>query len=290
MVNRHWSVGRVVNYLLLFICALFTLYPFWYVLMYSFSPNVDPAKIGLLVWPKGFGVDGYQRVFATNDVMQAYLNTIFVAVVGAVVSIVMTAMAGYALSRRQLQGRIVITFIIFFTMLFNGGIIPTFILVKRLGLVNTLWALIIPRAVNAYYLFIMRNFLGSIPDSLEESAKLDGANDLVIFARIIVPVSMSIFATIILFYMVDYWNSFFDAIIYINERSKFTLQVILREILIQFDSSRFGGASGAWSMQPSMAEVVRMTVVIVATGPIILVYPFLQKYFIKGVLIGSIKG
>jgi putative aldouronate transport system permease protein len=287
---QHFAIGNFIIYLLLLLMSLSTILPFWHVLMYSFSPNASPADIKFLLYPKGFGFDGYTVVFSNPNIMRAYLNSIIVTVGGTVASIVVTAMAAYAISRKGLPGRKIISTMFFVTLLFGGGLIPTYFVVKEVGLMDNLLALIIPRLVGTYYLFIMRNFYISLPVELEESARIDGANDIAIFFRIILGLSLPVLAVMVLFHAVDYWNSWFEAMIYIRQRALYPLQLVLREILVAFDMQAYGAQSGGtWSMKQSTAEVIRMAVVVVSVGPILMIYPFLQKYFVKGIMIGAIK-
>lgn len=283
---------QTFNGLILTAVALSTLYPFWYVLIYSLSSEVLKSSPGILIWPEGFSLDAYEFVFtANNAIMRAYANSIFVTVTGTVLAVLITGMAGYALTKNYIIGYKAIASLMFFTMLFHGGLIPTYLLVSGIGLTDSLWALILPNVVSVFNLFLMRAFFLSLPESIEESAKIDGANDMMIFIRIVLPVSLPILATMALFYSVAYWNSFFDAMIYIDSRSRYTLPLILREALVAFDMTNIAANSGgAWSMTQDVGERVRMSLIIITTGPILLVYPFLQRYFIKGILLGAVKG
>jgi putative aldouronate transport system permease protein len=210
-----------------------------------------------------------------------------VTIVGTVLSMILTSFMAYALSRKYLHGRGIFNFIVVFTMLFSGGMIPSFILVQSLGLIDSLWALILPSAISAYNMIIMRNFFQGIPDSLEESAKMDGCSDWGVFFRIILPLSLPSIATISLFYAVSYWNTYQSAILYINDSAKWPIQVLLRQIVIV--SSGMNADAASVDVVPP-AQSVKMAVIVVATLPMLIAYPFVQKYFVKGAMVGSVKG
>ena len=283
-IQKHKiTVPKAIIYLALIILSLTMILPFWHILMYSFSPGADAAKSHFMFWPQGFGFEGYRQIFSNDLILTGYWNTIQVTVIGTVLSVGLTMMAAYGLSKKDLPFRGFFTTFIFITMIFGGGLIAQYYTVKSVGLIDTIASMYVPRLVNGFYLIIMRNFFEEIPPSLEESAKLDGANDVKIFARIIIPLSMPLISTMILFHAVEYWNSWYDALLYINVSEKQPLQLLLRGMLVQQNLSQFG------TFLPSMAEVVKMVAVVITTLPILLVYPFLQKYFIKGVMIGAIK-
>jgi len=231
----------------------------------------------------------YRMVFSTNSILTSYRNTLFVTFIGTFLSLVITSLTAYPLSKRRLHGGKFLTLLFYFTMLFSGGLIPTFLVVRGLGLYNNLWALIWPKVVLVYNLLLMIAFFKSIPDSLEESASLDGANDIVILAKIIFPISHPIFATMTLFYSVGYWNSWFDALIYLSRPVLYPLQLVLREIIQVADMTFVGGGAGDLTFTDMTIQSVRMATIVVAILPIMCVYPFLQKHFVKGVMIGAIK-
>jgi len=270
------------------------------VLFASFSEPLELMKHrGLLMKPLGFTVNGYILVFKNPNIINGYINTLFYVIVGTALNLLLTSMGAYALSRRNILWKNAMMFCITFTMFFGGGLIPTYLLVKSVGLINTRWALIIPGLIGTYNLIIMRTSFAAIPDSLEESAKIDGANDFTVLFKIIMPVSKAVLAVILLFYAVGHWNAWFNAMIYLRDRKLFPLQLILREILISNDlqsMSRTGGQA-AEAMTQANADTVYLSrvlvqycTIIVATVPILLLYPFVQKYFVKGVMIGSLKG
>lgn len=293
MVKSNTTSGRIFdafNVLFMGLLTLVFLYPLWHVIAGSFS---DPVALsvhrGALLWPKGFSLEGYRVVLNNRNIWSGYRNTLFYVIVGTVLRMVMTVIGAYILSRKKFMPRKLITFLVVFTMYFGGGMIPTFIVVKGVGLYDTRWALIIPSLVTTWYMLIMKTAIQSVPESLEESAFLDGANDLVILTRIILPVTKATLAVLILYYAVDQWNSWFPAMIYIRDNSKKPLQLFLREIVIAQSAD-----SGNMSMDADVAKLfleklIRYCTIIVATVPILCVYPFVQKYFVTGVMMGSIK-
>ncbi|MGE7823892.1 carbohydrate ABC transporter permease [Paenibacillus sp. NPDC093718] len=288
------SVGEklfdVFNYVLLTVITLCTLYPLIYVLFASLS---DPTRYmqhsGILWKPLDITFNAYRLVFDNPMIIQGYLNTFLIVSGGLVLNITLTAFGAYALSRKGLRYRKQLMLFIVFTMFFSGGLIPLYFTVKGLELTNTLWSLIIPQAISAFNLIIMRTAFEAVPDSLEESAKIDGANEFVILYRIMMPLCMPVIAVMLLYYGVSHWNSWFQAMIYLQDRSLYPLQLVLRELLLLNDaSSMASGASGG--EVAVIGETLKHATIIVATVPILLVYPFLQKYFVKGALIGAIKG
>jgi putative aldouronate transport system permease protein len=279
-----------INVFLMICMMTVTLYPFIYVTFASVSdPLAMTAYTGLLLWPRGFSLASYKAVFENPNILQGYKNTIFYVTVGTLVNLVLTSFGAYALSRNRIRYQNLFMFLIVFTMLFRGGLIPTFLVVRNVGLIDTRWAVIFPRAIDAFFLIIMRTYFNGLPDGLEESAKLDGANDFTILFRIIVPVAMPVVAVMILFYGVKNWNTWFHPMIFLRRRTLYPLQLILREILIinQTDDMM---TSAADSDKEAIGVTIKYATVMVATVPILFVYPMLQKYFVKGVMIGAIKG
>jgi len=294
------KIFNTINTFFLILLSAICLYPIIHVLFASFSEPLELMKHrGLLMKPLGFTVNGYILVFKNPNIINGYINTLFYVIVGTALNLLLTSMGAYALSRRNILWKNAMMFCITFTMFFGGGLIPTYLLVKSVGLINTRWALIIPGLIGTYNLIIMRTSFAAIPDSLEESAKIDGANDFTVLFKIIMPVSKAVLAVILLFYAVGHWNAWFNAMIYLRDRKLFPLQLILREILISNDlqsMSRTGGQA-AEAMTQANADTVYLSrvlvqycTIIVATVPILLLYPFVQKYFVKGVMIGSLKG
>ncbi|MFD0681254.1 MULTISPECIES: carbohydrate ABC transporter permease [unclassified Paenibacillus] len=280
----------VFNVIALSLLMLVTLYPIYYVAISSISnPTELMAHKGMIWFPQGLSLKAYSMVFDNPMILKGYGNTLFIVIVGLLFNLTLTAFGAYALSRKGLYYRKQLTLFIIFTMFFSGGLIPYYLTVKGLGLTNTVWALIIPQAINTFNLIIMRTTFQAIPDSLEESAKIDGANDFVILFRIIIPISLPIMAVMILYYGVSHWNSWFNAMIFLRNRELFPLQLILREILISGETA--GMVTGAESGDMVMlAETLKYATIMIATLPILFVYPFLQKYFVKGALLGAIKG
>ncbi|MDX8045544.1 carbohydrate ABC transporter permease [Gracilibacillus sp. S3-1-1] len=278
------------NITFLVLLSIVTLYPLLYILFASLS---DPAYVaqarGIILAPKDFTVEAYKMVFNNPMIVTSYLNTLFYVVVGTTVNILLTSLGAYALSRKNVMWSNVIMFMIVFTMFFEGGLIPLYLLVGELNLIDTRWALILPTAVSAFNLIIMRTAFQGIPESLEESARIDGANDFTILFKIVLPLSMPVVAVMILFYGVFHWNSWFHAMIFLQDRELFPVQLILREILIANDTSSMTSGVSAVDAMP-IGETVKYATIIVATLPILCLYPFLQKYFVKGVMIGGIKG
>jgi putative aldouronate transport system permease protein len=279
--------GINVTFLGLFVVV--TLYPFAHVIFSSISEYHRLIKhVGVLLKPLGFSLGAYKMVFKNPMILRGYLNTLFIIIVGTSLNLFMTSLGAYVLSRKRVYWKNFIMFLIVFTMFFEGGLIPFYLLVKKLGLANTLWALIIPYAIATYNLIIMRTYFLSIPDSLEESARIDGANDFTILFRIILPLSMPVVAVMLLFYGVHHWNSWFPAMIFIRKRELFPLQLILREILIQNALADMFSEVATMDDEP-VGETIQYATVVVATVPILCVYPFLQRYFVKGVMIGALK-
>jgi putative aldouronate transport system permease protein len=289
LLTKSEKVFQVINYIVLTLISFMMLIPVWHVFMFSLSNPNSVFGGGLFFLPRDFSFAAYRVVLRDPLIGGAYLNTIFVVIAGTIVNLLFSFLISYPLNKKDLKGRSVIQYLIFFTMLFSGGMIPKFLVVKSVGLLDSLWALIIPGAVSTYNVFVLRNFISTIPESLSESARIDGAGEFYILWRIIVPLSKPALAVLGLMYGVGHWNSWFDCIIYINTTAKYTLQPILRQILFAMGSLQFFAydpdlAAGA------MPEVVKMAVIMVATVPILCVYPFLQKYFIKGIMLGSVKG
>ncbi|MGO4728840.1 carbohydrate ABC transporter permease [Paenibacillus sp. 2KB_22] len=269
---------------------IITLYPFLYVLFASFSVPSELVKhSGLLLWPKGFYPEAYKLVLKNPMIISGYKNTLFYVVVGTTLNVFFTALFAFVLSRREMYWKKYMMMMVVFTMFFSGGLIPGYILVKNLGMLDTRWALIIPGLIATWNLIIMRTSFQAIPVELEEAAKIDGASDFRIFAQIILPLSVPVLAVMALFYGVGHWNSWTGALIYLRDRELFPLQLVLREILIEnstTDTTNLSTATG----DPFLGEVVKYATIIVATLPILMLYPFIQKYFTKGVMIGALKG
>lgn len=282
----------IINYFLLAIVLTIVLYPLIFVAVASISNPAAVVKGEVWLLPKDINFTGYEKVFANKEILNGYMNTILYTVVGTIVNVGMTILAAYPLSRKDFRGRNIFTALFVFTMFFSGGLIPTYLIVKDLGMTNTMWALIIPNAVAVWNIIIMRTFFQqSIPFEIQESAQMDGCGNFKILLRIILPLSMPILAVMTLFYSVAHWNSFFSALIYLTERDKYPLQLFLREILIQSNMQDMIQTSEESLAKTIMeAESIKYALVIVANLPILMLYPFLQRYFVKGMVIGAIKG
>lgn len=282
---------NVFNIIFMLCMIVITLYPLLYVVFASMSDSNELMKhSGLLLKPVGFSWAAYKAVFKNPNILQGYKNTIIVLISSVTVSMFLTCLAAYVLSRKNVLFNGVITFIIMFTMFFSGGMIPTYMLVNNLGLTNTYWALILPTAISTYNMIIMRTGFAAIPESLEESAKIDGANHFTILFKIVIPLAKPTMAVIVLYYAVACWNSWFNAMIYLQKRRDLQpLQLILRGILIENDTSNMQDGNVGQDTE-SIAESIKYAVIVVATLPILAIYPFLQKYFIKGIMIGAVKG
>lgn len=289
------SVGEkafsVFNIIFMVIMVIVTLYPFWYVVTCSLSDSSQLIGArGLMLLPKGFSLESYKTVLHNPNILTGYRTTLIVVLFGTALNVIMTAICAFLLTRKKFAIRGFMAYMALFTMYFSGGMIPTYLVVyKWLHLGDTLWALILPGAISTYNMIIMRTNFSEIPESLEESAKIDGANDILILFRIILPLSLPIIAVMVLFYGVAHWNSWFNALLYIRTRAKYPLQLVLREILLINDTSNMtAGASG--SDRFFLGESIKYATIIVATVPILLVYPFIQKYFVTGIMIGAVKG
>ena len=284
-------IFNICNIIFLGVLSVVALYPMYYVLTASFSvPSEFVTHRGLMWKPIGFSLASYEAVLANPNIRVGYVNTIIVVITTTVLSMLLTSMGAYFLSRKDAMLKKAVMMIIVFTMFFNGGIIPFYLTVTGLKLDRSLLALILPVAINTFNLIIMRTSFQSIPASLEESAKIDGAGHFTILFKIVLPLSMSTVAVIILFYAVQNWNAWFNAMIFLRDRSLYPLQLVLREILVVNDTSGMASQVGNdMGDQRMVSETIKYAVIIVATLPILVLYPFLQKYFVKGVMVGAVK-
>ncbi len=290
--TRGERVGRVINGFFLVLIVIVTIYPFWHVIMYSLSDSKAAMSGGLFLYPRKFTLLAYQQLLSTRQLFICYRNSILKTVVGTVLALILTSLTAYPLSLKRFRGRRFFSMLIFFTMLFNGGIIPTYLLIKNLHLLDTFWVYVIPGAMSAYNMFILRNFFQSIPDSLEESALLDGANPFRVLVSIVIPLSGPALAALAMFYGVGLWNSYMDNVLYVNRQDLQLLQNYLRQLI-----AAAGAKSGTVSQMSDIGaaanlteETVKMTAIAVSFIPVLIVYPFLQKYYTKGVMVGSVKG
>ncbi|WP_405110894.1 carbohydrate ABC transporter permease [Paenibacillus sp. FSL K6-1217] len=287
----HMTIGekvwQAVVYCILIVVSLLCLLPFLYVVAVSVTPESEVLRRGIVIIPETFTFLAYKEVFLSHGIGQAYKITLFRTIAGTLLNVFFTVIAAYPLSKKYLPGRSPFLLFIVFTMMFGGGLIPTYLLIRSMGLLNSPWVLIIPQLISAFNLVIIKGFFEQLPAEIEESARVDGASELQSLWRIILPLSLPVLSTISLFYAVGHWNSYFDAIVYINDSNLMPLQVILRNILLNVatqsaDSLANSGAVSTFAVQ--------MAAVVVTTVPILIVYPFMQKHFTKGVLLGSVKG
>ncbi|NLM26890.1 MAG: carbohydrate ABC transporter permease [Clostridiaceae bacterium] len=284
------SAFEVINYTFFTLVCIAMLFPLWNVILISFTDYRDYVLNPLMIFPGKITLEAYKYIFATDELLQSLFVTIKITLGGTAISMFISVPGAYTLSKKSLPGRSILNTMVIFTLFFNGGIIPNFLLIRKLNLYNTLWALIIPMSINTWYLLIMRSYFSQLPSSLEESARIDGANDFTILYRIIVPISKPIIATFILFYGVERWNEWWHAMMYINDTKKYPLQLLLRNMIVQNYASAQMASQYRSSASFVSKENIKMATAVVATVPIVIVYPFLQKHFAKGILVGSIKG
>lgn len=280
-------VFNAITYIVMTFVLVVTLYPFWYVVVGSVSSMAHLIKNGFVLWPDGLHLDAYEQVFRNDLVPVAYRNTLIVTLGGTALSMLLSILGGFVLSLKKLPGRVFFTFFFVFTMMFGGGLVPTFLVVSRLGMIDTLFALIVPGAISTYNMILMRNFFESVPESLYEAASIDGETLPGYVFHILLPLSGAAIATITLFYAVGYWNDYFSSIIYIRNNRLWPMQTVLRQVLqtaqmnnMMYDDAKKGVAP----------ETLKDAMIVVTMIPILCVYPFVQKHFVKGVMIGSIKG
>jgi len=279
----------IVNTILLLGVIAVTLYPFVYMLAVSLSQDVYVMKGEVTLWPKGFNLKMYKLVFDDPKIWLAYKNTIVYVVLGTLISVVVTSMGAYALSRKDMGYHTFFTLFVVFTMFFSGGMIPTFLVVRSIGLMDTVWGMVLPGAVNTWNLILMRTFFSGIPKELEDSGRVDGLTDIGIFFRIVIPLSQAVFATIALFYAVAMWNNFMLPLLYLRNPDLFPLQVLLRNLVLAGSVSS-GAVTGIGGDNMVVEDSLKFATIMVSTLPILLVYPFVQKYFVKGAMIGAVKG
>ncbi len=290
--SRGDRIFNIFNYAFLTVILLAVLYPLIYVLSASFSEPAAVTAGEVILWPVRPTLIGYQKIFEHPAILQGFANSVFYAVAGSFVNVIMTMLAAYPLSRNDLPGRRILGVLFFFPMLFSGGLIPFFLVVRDLGLLNTRWALIIPTALSVWNLMIAISFLRtSIPEELLEAAQLDGCSDFQYLLRVILPLSGPIIAVLFLFYGVWHWNQYFLALIFLNTKDLFPLQLIMREILVfnQFDLSMLSDIQ-QMAIQQGMKEQLKFTVLVVSSLPVMLIYPLVQKYFVTGITLGAVKG
>lgn len=279
--RNPFTIGDFMIYgvvgLFTFLCVI----PFWYVIVSSFSKDAS-------FWFNEPSFDSYRYIFSTNTLMRSMTNSVYITIVGTIVKLLITSLMAYGLAETSVPGRKLIMNLVIFTMLFGGGMIPTYIIVKGTGLMNSLWSLVIPGLVSPFNLIVMKNFFQNIPADLRESARIDGCHELVLLFKIVLPLSTASLATFGLFYAVGLWNTYMAAMLYIPDNSKWPIQALLRQIV--YVSTSIGNEDSVDSEVAMLAESIKMSVIIVATVPIICLYPFLQKHFAKGIMVGAVKG
>lgn len=285
----RFSLYDVIVYTLLICMSLVTIIPVLFVLGGSFASTAELLEKGVVFFPTKFSMDGYKYIFSTMTFTKSLLVTVWITLLGTTTNLAMTILMAYPLSKSELKGQNFIMMLIVFSMVFSGGMIPLYLVVQSFGMLDTYWSLVVPGAISAFNLIIIRNFFQQLPEGLEESAKIDGYNDLQILIRIVLPLSMPIIATFALFYAVGHWNTYFNAILYINDASKWPIQVLLRQIVIL----SMGGIGDSNAFDVSFvppAQTVKLASIVVATVPVLLIYPFLQRHFTQGMMLGAIKG
>lgn len=290
--SRDDLIFDVANTAVLSLATLAVLYPLLYVVSASFSSRLAVMSGRVWLWPVEFSLEGYEAVFINESVITGYLNSTFYAVVGTAVNVTLTIIAAYPLSRRDFKARNILMFVFTFTMIFNGGLIPTYLIVRSFGLINTRTVMIIPNAIGVWHIIVARTYYQStISTELLDAAKLDGCSDFRFVWHVVVPLSKALTAVLVLFYAVTHWNSFFQAFIYLSREELFPLQIILRDILVMntIDANMVVDPEEL-AAKEGMAELLKYSLIIVASVPVLCLYPFVQKYFVKGVMIGAIKG
>lgn len=289
--KKKLTTFEILNYGFMVFISIIMIYPFLNVLAVSMSEYSEYIKNPMMIIPKQINLVAYKQILSHPTLWTSYGNTIFITVVGTVLALVMYMMTAYPLTKLHLKGRKVILALVLFTMLFNGGLIPNFLLIQKLGLYNNLWAIIFPMMFSAFNMFIFVNYMSGLPESLEESAKIDGANYVQVLVKIIMPLCKPIIATIALFQAVGYWNNFFLSVIYIKDVSKWPLMLFLREIIMGASMAEIASdGNAAEVLENAPTIILQYATLMVVMVPIIIVYPFLQKYFVKGITLGSVKG
>ncbi|GAA3409607.1 carbohydrate ABC transporter permease [Paenibacillus hodogayensis] len=288
-MKKRFSLFSIVNVIILLLVVVATLYPFLHMLAVSLSKDIYVMKGEISIWPKGWNLDMYKLVLKDPRIATGYMNTIIYVTLGTAIALLVTSLGAYALSKKEMMFHKGFTLMVIFTMFFSGGMIPTFLVVKSMGLMDTVWAMVLPGAVSTWNLLIMRTFFWGIPVEVEESGKMDGLTDLGIFFRIVAPLSKAVFATIGLFYAVALWNNFYYPLLYLRNPDLFPLQVILRNIVLAGQVNS-GDVTSVGGDSLIVEESLKFATIIVSTLPILLLYPMLQKHFVKGAMIGAVKG
>lgn len=290
-VSRSDKTFNFVNTLLLTLVLLIVAYPIYFVVIASISDPDAVYQGRVLLFPAGLTLDGYRQILETKSIWSGYANSLQYMLVGTTINVIMTLISAYPLSRRDFVGGSVIMFLYTFTMIFQGGMIPTYLNIRSLGILNTIWAMVLPGAIAAYNLIIARTFFRqTIPEELLDSGKIDGCTNIRFFLQIVLPLSPTLIAILILFYGVNHWNAYFDALLYISDDSKYPLQLVLRSILLQNQSLAAASIDEDVYYLQRLTDLMKYGVIVVASIPLLILYPFLQKYFVKGLMIGSVKG
>jgi putative aldouronate transport system permease protein len=280
-----------VNVFFMLILMLVTLYPIYYMAIISVSDGFSVARGEVRFFPSGFNWEAYKTILEDPTIVRSYGNTFLYTTLGTAINLAMTALCAYPLSRSNVPGKTLFTVLIVLTMFFHGGIIPNYLVVHNLGLLDSIWAILLPPAINVWYMIMMRTFFSGIPKEINESALMDGANDLIIFLRIVLPLSVPVLATMTMFYAVWHWNSFFPSMIYLDNQKLFPIQIIMRKIVVAGQmGNQSMAASGSEVGGMVTAETIKYAVIIITITPILAIYPFIQKYFVKGVMVGALKG
>ena len=283
----------VLNYTFMILFSISIIYPFWNLILLSFSDQAEATNLGFRLWIKTWDTAAYNYIFTHNNIPMGYVNTIFRAFAGTILMLIMCYLGAYPLAKKNLPGRNIITIFFLITMFFGGGLIPSYLLIKKINLMNSRWVYIIPGIFSTYNMIIMRNFIMSIDKELEEAALIDGANYFDVAFKIVAPLLKPVLATIALWSIVGHWNSWFDCLIYIKDENKYVLQLIVRRMVVQSQGEQDFKSLEAFNRLSEIkihSSNVKSAVILVTIGPIILIYPFLQKYFVKGIMIGSLKG
>ena len=292
---RHSKDDKVffaVSYFIVILLTLLVLYPLIYILSCSFSSPEAVSSGRVVLWPVEPSVAGYQRVFNNARVWTGYKNTLVYTGLGTCINVFMTLICAYPLARKKLPGKGFFTFLFTFTMLFNGGMIPNYLVMRELHILNSMWVMVLPGAIGISQMIVTRTFIrNTIPDDLLEAAQIDGCNDIRFFWQFVLPLSKAVIAVIAMQYAIGHWNSYFNAFLYLSDNAKYPLQMFLREILVmsQIDTSDIADPETAVAMQ-GMADLLKYSLIVVSTAPILCIYPFIQKYFVRGVMMGSLKG
>lgn len=287
-------VFEMIIYAVMAVLLVVYVYPLLFLVSASFSDPNAVARGDMWLLPKGFTLAGYRQILKYREIWRGYMNSIVIVLTGVPISMTLTFTAGYALSRKELKLRGLFAGLFLFTMFFSGGLIPTYLVVKQLNMINKLWAVILPNAITMYYVIIVRTYFATnLPDELYEAANLDGCSDIRFFTRIALPLAVPIIAVMAMFYMVDRWNMYFRPLIYLTDRAKYPLQLILRELVASSNMTPEmleGFAPSEYSVMLQITSIMKYGVIVIASLPVLAVYPFVQKYFIKGIMVGAVKG